>query len=210
MEQVKSFLDLPISTLSILAVGYVGYRLAYVGRDKPHKSADTVFLALVWAAIARAVSVAVFAQNPDVGPFTAYGIAAATALVLALVWRWGGQEAMFQLLRWLDLIDHDGQISAWDSLLARSKEKYSRLVVKRKDGSAVLCDALDDFCELPMGPCLLGADGSIGLYVTDIMHVDSDEWTPKQPVDTEHPGFAYTMTFIPAHEISSVEITFAK
>lgn len=209
MDQVKAFLDLPVGTLALLAIGYIGYRLAYVGRDKPHKAADTVFLSLVWAAIAKSVSATVLAETPNLNPAWVFTISAGTAIALAIFWRVLGQEAVFKLFRWSRLLDHDGQISAWDTLLARGPGQYSRLLVKQKDGTALLSDDLGRFSDYPLGPCVLGADGSIGLYITDIMRADEAEWTSRQPADENeaHADFRYTMTFIPASEISQIQIT---
>ena len=53
LSDVQTLLDLlPVNTITVLASGYLGYRLAYTGKDTKHKATDKVFLSLAFGLVA--------------------------------------------------------------------------------------------------------------------------------------------------------------
>lgn len=203
-DEVRQLLELPFSTVALLGAGYLGYRLAYIGRDAAHKASDTVFLSLVYAAIAKGVGV-LFAPIAEPTLQALAGLAG--ALVVAGTWRRRGQEATFATLRRWGVLDHDGFASAWDSALGRRLPPPTRLVVRLKSGKRLMCENLADFEAAPLGPCLLGPDGSVGLYVTDVMEGPGGEWDERKPFDQGATELGYAMTFIMASEVAEIEIS---
>lgn len=55
--EIQSILDLPVGTIAVLAAGYIGYRIAYQGKDHGHKSVDVLFISMVFAFVARLASI---------------------------------------------------------------------------------------------------------------------------------------------------------
>lgn len=201
MDNTSTLLDLPFGTLAVVAAGYVGYRLAFVGKDGGHKQADIAFLTLVWAAIAKLSAT----YTADTGEIVPYAIGFAVAVIAALFWRACLQELTFSVLRRLQLVDHDGFHSAWGSALGRTLKAPRQLIVRLKSGKRLMCADLNTFADAPLGPCLLGPDGSVGLYVTDVMEKSGGTWNERTPrsANTEH---GWSMTFIAADEISEIEL----
>lgn len=201
MNDIQTFLDLPFETLFVLAVGYLGYRLAYTGRASAHRSLDVLFLTAVFGLIARS---AVLGFAPRVSdPVWVHALALGITVSSALFWRVWAQEACFRALRYLGISDHDGFASAWSSMLSRPVSRPTQVVVRLKSGRVLLCEQLEKFNDAPMGPCLLGEDGSIGLYVTHVLDSASSEWDERAPFD---PFWGYSMTFVAADQISETEI----
>lgn len=199
--EIQSILDLPLGTLAVLAAGYIGYRLAYAGKDGGHKQTDTAFLTLVWASIAKLCAT----YSAVLGEISSYLIGFAVTVAAALLWRAMLQEIVFKLLRGLKLVDHDGFHSAWASVLGRKLKSPRQLVVRLKSGKRLMCHDLADFADAPLGPCLLGPDGSVGLYVTDVMESADGMWDERTPRSADK-AHGWSMTFIAASEISEIEI----
>ncbi len=198
MADVNQLLDLPLGTVAALASGYIGYRLAYVGKDGGHQQADTAFLTLVWASVAKFTTM----QAAPIGVGAAYLLGLVATCVVALVWRKYLQELVFWCLRKASLLDHDGFHSAWASALGRPLEPPRQLIVRLKSGRRLACDDLNPFYGAPLGPCLLGPDGSVGLYVTAVMESHDGEWSERSPQN----DCGWSMTYIAASEISEIEI----
>jgi hypothetical protein len=109
------------------------------------------------------------------------------------------------MLRRLKLVDHDGFHSAWASALGRKLQPPRQLVVRLKSGKRLMCADLADFADAPLGPCLLGPDGSVGLYVTDVMETADGTWDERKPRCGDE-AYGWSMTFVAASEISEIEI----
>lgn len=201
MGDANALLDLPFGTLAVLAAGYIGYRLAYVGKDGGHKQTDIAFLTLVWASIAKLCAT----YTSVLGEIASYAFGFVVTVAAALIWRAYLHEAVFNVLRAMKLVDHDGFHSAWASALGRKLKPPRQLVVRLNSGKRLMCHDLADFANAPIGPCLLGPDGSVGLYVTDVMEGADGTWEERSPrqADASH---GWSMTFVAASEIAEIEI----
>lgn len=201
MNEIATLLSLPFDTLFIVAVGYLGFRAAYVGRGAGANVIDTLFLSAVFGLIAKAAALIMAACSmPGWG---AYSISVLVTLSLAYSWRGFAQEAVFKILRRLRINDHDGFTSVWQSMLARPLPVVSQVVVRLKSGRHVMCDNTVLFQDYPLGPFLLGEDGSVALYVTHVRTDPVEGWVEQSPVID---GWGASMTFIRADEISDVEV----
>ncbi|MGR3480679.1 hypothetical protein [Salipiger marinus] len=207
MDQVKVLLDLPFDVLLLLAAGYASYRIAFIGRDAHHSTIDVTFISLAFAAIAK-LSMQLTAQAaPDV-PVWSIGLgSAAASLLIAVVWRRWGQASTYKALRACSVSDHDGQPDVWRSMLARDLKAPTRLVVCLKDGRSLMCEELAKFNDAPMGPCLFGPDGSVALYVTDILKPGAEDWDQVEPFDPERSSWGYELSLIPSSEIARIDVS---
>ena len=78
----------------------------------------------------------------------------------------------------------------------------TQLVVMLKSGKSYLCDNLGRFNDAPVGPCLLGEDGSVGMYITAIRK-QGEEWQNFDP-ESEN---GFEMSFFKAADIERIDIT---
>jgi len=200
MDGVVNLIELPLPTLVVLGMGYVGYRVAYSGHDGPHGPADILFLSLVFAAVTKACLV-VFGEGA-VGLI----VSIMASLGAAVVWRMFGAPWSYASFRWAGISDHDRGRSVWESMLMRRLKPPTRLVIWLKDGGRLMCSDLEPFYGAPMGPCMFGPDGSVGLYITDVWEAGDSEWTELSPFDPEKPNWGYNMTIVPASEIARVQV----
>lgn len=211
MEPVKLLLDLPFDILAQLAAGYLSYRLAFIGRDSHHTAIDVTFISLAFAAMTKAIVIVIGLVMLKVGydPLTILPSIGAAFVVLgaAALWRRWGQDRVYNFFRNGGISDHDGQPDVWRSMLARQLKGPTRLVIKLKDGTELMCNQLAKFNDAPLGPCLLGMDGSVALYVTDVRKKGTADWEEISPFDAELPGWGYEMSFIPASEIARIDVT---
>lgn len=202
MAELERLLNLPLPTLAALAAGYIGYRIAFVGRDGPHGPADVVFLSFAFAAVAQGVMslapVAVWAGAP---------LAVAATLIGAVSWRVIGDSGTLYIMRRLRISGHDRGRTAWESMLMRDLKAPNRVVVTLKSGRQIMCANTNAFHDAPLGPCLFGPDGSVALYVTDTRPNPEADWVELQPHDPENPKWGWEMTLIPADTIERVKVT---
>lgn len=201
MESLAQLLNLPFATLSVLACGYVGYRIAFIGHDGPHTAVDVVFISLAFAALAKAVMV-LHGGEAILAAIPAFGV----VFLAALAWRlwlspcWQAQALL------TGLIDHDRGRNVWESMLMRKIRGPTRILVTLKTGQQFLCDDVSKFCAAPLGPCLLGSDGSVAMYVTSTRSSNLEDWIEVTPYSADSDDWGYDMTFISASEIQRVRI----
>lgn len=199
MNDVNQLLSLPYGTLLALGLGYIGYRVAFIGHDGPHGTADIVFTSLVFAAIAKLVLLTAPA-HPLLMTLPAIG----AVIAAAVFWRTIGAPKTLKYTRKWRISDHDRGRNVWESMLMRQDlPGVYQIRVKLKDGREVMCDDTTPFFEKPLGANLFGPDGSVALYVTRSRTAGQD-WHVETATDAGKLGAE--MTFIPASEISWVKI----
>lgn len=199
-ETIQSLLALPTQTLAVLGGGYLAYRMAYVGRNAAHQGIDLAMIVLAFGLVVQLVGTA----GERIPGNLEWVMGIVVALVMAALWRSVFSGCLYSLLRAMGVSDHDGQPSAWASLLSRTDLKgATRLIVTMDHGVVHMCDPLVDFERAPMGPCILGEDGSIGMYVTHSCGADCDDWVEQTP---SCESYGELMTFIPADRVRLIEI----
>jgi hypothetical protein len=201
MITLPDVLNLPLDTIAVLAAGYLGYRLAYIGKDAGHSSVDVVFLSLVYALSAKLV-LQTAPLLPQIPLPAVLLLAIAAAMLVAAIWRKWGEHRVAKALHHLGVSQSDRHNSAWDSILANDNLGLTTLVVRKTDGSSVRSWPLADFAKERLGPCILGQDGSVALFVTHFRTASDPTWIDDDP-RTGQSGVA--MTFIPATQISEIE-----
>lgn len=201
MESLAQLLNLPFDTLAVLACGYIGYRVAFVGHDGPHSPIDVVFSSLIFAALAKAAMI--FHGPPSVlAAIPAFG----SVFVSALLWRMWFAPMMQESFRKRGISDHDRGRTVWETMLMRKLNCPTQMVVDLKDGSSLMCDDLKRFEDNPLGPCLLGPDGSVAIYVTAHRDANADNFIQHECEYVSDPNWGSMMTFIPASEIAQVRM----
>jgi hypothetical protein len=210
MEPIEHMLALPVQTLSVLAAGYMSYRLAYTGKDAEHKATDIIFMVFVFAFVAKLSGdlVRILGDKLDLVAIlrdtVAILIGVVTALVTSAVWRKHGERWVCKILSKSKISHSDRTQTAWQAMVAKEHLDLNSLVVHKKDGSMVMSERLHDFNDLPFGSCILGPDGSIALYVTHKWHNTETGWEERDPYESGN--FGAEVTYIPASEISEVSI----
>lgn len=214
MENFEQLLQLPYQTLAIMVGGYLAYRLADTGRDSTHRTIDTAAIALVFAFITQAASAYLLltygAKYPskinEVPLWVGYSVSIGgiiAALIAAAIWRRTSVSGFASFLRKTRISSSDRHMTAWETIINQENSGPSSVTVVRKDGTAVICEKLDDFDKAPFGPMILGQDGSIALYVTSSRAVGSKEWIDADP---NYADWGPEITIIPAGEVSEVRI----
>lgn len=196
---------LPVLTQVALASGYVAYRIGYQGVGTHQRPIEIAFGSLAFSLIASLA----LAALPKLWPLNLIlnGIAAVTITLLAgVLWRkWGG-EWFFVLMRKLDISWANDRPSALGAIIHNNKFRVSQVAVELDDGTWLRCDNTSDFSNAPFGPCLLGPDGSVGLYLT---HEDVPGKDSRIMSTTVDPHYGYRITYIPANKIRRVALRHA-
>lgn len=198
MTDAQILLALPPDTLTILVLGYLGYRIAYTGKDASHSTVDVVFLSLAFALVAKGGLLLGDLARPGIG------IAAAlvAALAVAALWRKWGEATAIRLLRWTAISNSDRSRTAWERIRTDASLRPSQLIVRRRDGRLLMCERLADFGTEPLGPCIYGSDGSIAIFVTHESGPGDADWVETPNTADGHWG--RLITVIPAAEVAAI------
>lgn len=202
MQDVKLLLDLPFEVLAVLAAGYLSYRLAYTGKDGAHAPVDVVFLALVFALLAKLIAIALIYLIPSIPSVLSYTVALCFTVIGAAAWRRLSGRIDW-LLRRMGISTFDRHETAWGSFLAEERKRVTSLIVHKKNGETVMSEPLSDFEGALFGPCILGEDGSVAMYITDFRRREDEDWQESDPRDAE---WGTAVTIIPASEIAWVRV----
>lgn len=215
MADIQSLINLPTEAFAAISAGYVAYRLAYTGRDNHHDTIDTVLITVVFATMAQtsatAFTSAILALWPALEnvawlSWFAVGIGVLFAICTAAFWRRVGGPKTFDFLRKRGISHSDRNLNAWETIVERDNLKPSMIVVRKKDGTAVMCDRLDDFKDDAHGPMIQGNDGSVAIYITSSRSKDSIDWEPQDPSASNDWGAE--ITYIPSSEIAEIAIRY--
>lgn len=201
MQNIDSLLSLPIDTLVLLAAGFLGYRLAFTGKDREHKASDVIFISATFAAIAKAVMMIGAAAGSAVAGLL---LAAPASLIVAIIWRKWASEWILGALKNKQIMTHDRTGTAWQSLIARDGNVVRQIVVHRTDGVSYMCKDFYEFKDMRPTPLILGVDGSIAMPVSHWRDTNETKWDEFDDVmDAE---WGDRITYIPASQIRSVAI----
>lgn len=201
MDKLSELLNLPFETLLTLGVGYIGYLLSFNGKNLHHKTIDVIFITLVFGFLGKIFYL--YLQNKSDHLIINSVSTISLVILCAALWRKWFERAIYFILRKLRISISNGSSSAWDHMRHRADLGPTRIVVRKKDGSSLMCDNVWDFRKEPTGPCIYGNDGSISLFVTAYRKSVSDKWND---IDPRNKSYGSAMTFVSASEISEIEI----
>ncbi|MBA3916243.1 MAG: hypothetical protein H0X25_20840, partial [Acidobacteriales bacterium] len=87
-------------------------------------------------------------------------------VAVGLVWRVVCINLFQTAIRHFNVSWADDTPSAWFALQANSRNRVSQIAVQLDDGTWLRCDDARQFDDAPFGPCILGTDGDVALYLT--------------------------------------------
>lgn len=192
-------LNLPWQIQVALASGYAAYLLAYVGIRDHHKPIDTAFIGLIFSLVASGMLKLMDPYSDLIA-----GAAAFTATLLCgLLWRIALRDLSHAALKAVDFTWSDDMPSAWATLNANSRHGVSQISVLLDDGTWLRCDDTTLFNEAAFGPCQLGPNGDVALYLT---HKQFPDGTVKPMGSVLNGDHGDRITYVPAARVRQVNI----
>ena len=198
---MSSWITLPAFTQIALASGYVAYRIGYQGIATHQRPIEIIFGTLAFSLIASGALnlLGLCSANLVVNGSVAFAITVAAGGV----WRkWGGEWVIAFIRKW-DVSWANDRPSALGAIIHNNKFPVSQIAVELDDGTWLRCDDTSRFSEAPFGPCLLGADGSVGLYLT---HEDRPGENSRELMTTADEHYGHRITYIQANKIRRLSI----
>lgn len=194
-------LNLPWEIQLTLGAGYLAYLIACFGMRDHHKPADVTFGTLAFGLCAASALALV---PPAIG-WPRAAIAITAPLLAALLWRLWLGDALRRLARAINLSWSDDTPSAWYRVTQTNRQHFvAQITVILEDGSVLGCADTRPFASAPYGPCVLGANGDIALYVTHARRPDEDQFIERARV--RDPFHGDDLTYIPASRIREMRI----
>ena len=223
-----ALLNLPWQIQLSLASGYAAYLLCYVGIRAKHTAVDVTFLTLTFGLIATGVYFLVgrlydpcyqaaasgllntcllalgrsdppfSASQSGLGTIFASFLAFISACTAGIFWRRYLRKLVRYALRASDVSWIDDDPSALASIVFNSDHRMSQLSVLMEDGTWLICKTLNKFDKSPFGPCKIGTDGDVAMYVTHTIDASGVE---KEFKTTKDADYGDRITFIPASKI---------
>lgn len=188
-----------------VASGYAAYILSFSGIREHHKTIDVGFATLVFSLI---VTLALWLLQPLPLPVPVQAAIAFVATIAAgLIWRALGRQSLRSVLRACNISWADDDPSAWAALLSNSSTYVSQIAVLLDDGTWLRCDDTTLFRDAPFGPCRLGQNGDLALYLT---HEELPEKQARELKTVRDPNYGDRITYVPAARVRRVTIRFQK
>ncbi len=134
-------------------------------------------------------------------------IALATSIVVAIVWRKYLWDLLHKLLHKAAISNEDNIKGVWTGIIQNTKIAPTQIVVALKSGAVFECDDVQQFKDSPIPLYYSDNNGNIAIYVTKRTSPDGQEVEVKA---TQNPDWGDRITYIPAEEISNIDIRFLK
>lgn len=197
--QNVDLLSLPWEIQVALASGYAAYMVAYTGLRDRHRTIDIAFITLVFSLIATAG----LALTTTLPALVSGAIAFAAALVVGILWRKWGRDLIRTSLREANVSWSDDDPSALATLASNARCPVSQVAVLLDDDTWLSCNDTSRFNDSPFGPCQIGPNGDVALYLTHEARKGEAEKELKTVVD---PQYGHRITYIPANRIRRLTI----
>jgi hypothetical protein len=191
------FVNLGTAVQVSLGAGYLAYCTAYAGFRRHHQTRDTIFISLVFAAIASAV----ISQAQTLGVVPAYSLSVLAALVSAAVWRWFGRELWHRTMHVSKVHREDGVETTWENLI-QTKKIVDQISVHLSDGRVLYLNDRPKYVGTPWDGLYLGGDGSVLMVVEEEELPDGTE-EKRQGICSD---WGTRLTYLPASQITRVNI----
>lgn len=197
-EEIKDLLELPWQSLLAIAAGYLAYYVANVGLREHHKTIDIAFSTAVFGLLAVG-----YYRWATEGGNLGEPLASVTTVLLAIVlgglWSRVGRKAARWSFRSFGLSHADDGSNVLARLFGETGFDATQLTVRLASGTWLMCDDLHRFKDQPNGPCVIGDDGGVLLYVTDEKVAGSEEFTKVESVTDREWGAE--ITYVPPSQI---------
>lgn len=201
---MKEVIELSWQTQAVIVGGYLAYVVSYSGRRSTHRTLDAILIILCFGSLGLMSMAFLTKKIPDSFQYKdlCLGISAVgCSLFGAILWRLKIRDLAIGFAKKLSKSDEDGLSTAWETVTQTQSLTYSQINVLTKDGKTLESYLMGDFNDLPNGPCVLGGDGSIAMYVTHITDSDGSRREAKNLQDDD----GARMTLIPADQIAEVD-----
>ncbi|MDX0158973.1 hypothetical protein GOC22_25535 [Sinorhizobium meliloti] len=193
--------SLPLATVLFLAAGYSGYFIANTGIRDHHKSVDVAFSSAVFGFFGLFLHQTLVTHEINVYASTLLPYAA--SCLIGVAWRMWGRRGMRCVLRFLHVSYADELPSAWVSMFNVTGVDGTQLAVQLKNGTWLECDDLHRFAKAPNGPCVLGTNGDVLMYVTHYRLSGEDR---RENAAVQFEAWGDEITFIPGSEIARIDL----
>lgn len=194
-------LSLPWEIQVSLASGYAGYVIAYAGLREGRRTTDIVFITLIFGLLATgALAVAAHYELNVI----AAGLAAFLLCVTSgILWRKWGRDILRRLLRHINVAWSNDDPSALATLSTNSVYPVKQIAVLLDDGTWLRCDDATKFNDAPFGPCLIGPNGDVALYLT---HEERPGEEARELTTVSVPEWGDRITYVPASRIRRMTV----
>ena len=193
-------LTLPWQVRLSLASGYAAYAIAYAGIRSHHQTIEIAFATLLFGLIATAFFNVLQKTG---GPINASVVAFAATIAVGLFWRKRGRTLAIDLLRRVRVSQADDMPSAWSALSDKPEFDVSQIAVQLDDGTWLRCDDTAKFADAPFGPCVLGGNGDLLVYLT---HEERPDGQVKEIQTARDDFWGDRATYVPASKVERVTI----
>lgn len=200
----QEILSLPWAIQVALGSGYAAYLFAYVGIRDNHKTIDTAFIAITFGLVA---SIVLTISSKWLLPIPAGCLAFLCTIAAGALWRRYGRKILRSILRCFDISWSDDAPSSLATIQHDTETYVSQISVQLIDGSWLRCDDTRQFSSAPFGPCVIGQDGSVSLYLT---HTNDPTGAVKQVTTTSDPNFGDRISYVPASQIRQINLRHIK
>lgn len=196
----EKLVNLPWEIQLALASGYAAYMLAYLGIREHHKPTDVTFRTIAFGLCATCVLILM----PSSWGLYRTLAAITAALAGGVVWRCWLSDAVHAAAHKFDLSWSDETPSAWSRITQHNRRVfYGQITVLLDDGSCLSCNDTRLFADAPFGPCSLGPNGDVALYVTH----QAEPNGPFQAVEGVRDFYhGDELTYIPAARIKKLKM----
>lgn len=182
-----------------LGSGYTAYMIAYTGIRSHHAAIDTTFRTIAFGLVATGV---LLGMPATAKPLTIFAAFIATVSV-GIAWRVVGMTIWTDALRWLDISWADDTPSAWAKISGEQAHLITQVSVLLNDGTRLRCNDASECGNLPLGPCVLGTNGDLLLYVT---HQKRPGEIEQEAAGWNDPDHGARLTYLPTSSIKRLDV----
>jgi hypothetical protein len=193
-----SLLNLPVQIQIALGSGYAAYMTAHAGIRGHHSATEVAMRSIAYGLVATAaLALMPRGSNMVVGGAVTFLI----TIFAAMFWRRIGCRLWRDLLRRAGVSWSDDSPSAWMSFGENTDHYVSQIAVQLDDGTWLQCNDTARFRDAPFGPCVLGSNGDVALYLT---HEEEPDGKSKELKTVLDPHYGARLTYVPAARIKRV------
>lgn len=194
---IEDFIQLGTTVQVSLGAGYLAYCTAYAGFRRHHQNRDTIFVTLVFAAIASLV----ISSTQILGEVLAYFIAVLATLFSAAVWRWFGRKLWLKAMQSSRIHREDSINTTWEALV-QTDGTVDQISVHLSDGRVLCLNDRPKYVGTPWNGLYLGGDGGIIMIVEEEDFPDGTT-EERQAIRSD---WGTRLTYLPASQITRVNI----
>jgi hypothetical protein len=192
--------NLPWEIQLAVGSGYAAYMLAYLGIRDHHKAVDVTFRTIAFGLCATAA----LALVPSSWGWWRVAAAVFAALAGGILWRFWLSDGVHWLARRSNLSWSDDTPSAWSRITQHNRRIfYSQLAIQLDDDGWLFCEDTRPFDNAPFGPCVLGPNGDVALYVTHKCE-PGGEIAAVEGIRDPHHGDE--ITYVPASRVRTFRV----